>query len=128
MRCLANALLLQPQCRQILVDKGHAEKVAEKLKVCMTSTKKLVGATESAQSDNADDEFLTSRILFLLTYDTNLDFDPLVREKGLGDAITQVRRGIIGACRPSLTLGAEHLPALQAVLEKWQEAELVANG
>ncbi|KAB2580804.1 Synembryn-like protein [Lasiodiplodia theobromae] len=72
MRCLANALLLQPQCRQILVDKGHAEKVAEKLK-----------------SDNADDEFLTSRILFLLTYDTNLDFDPLVREKGLGDAITQ---------------------------------------
>lgn len=72
LRCLANALLLQPQCRQILVDKGHAEKAAEKLK-----------------SDNADDEFLTSRILFLLTYDTNLDFDPLVREKGLGDAITQ---------------------------------------
>lgn len=72
LRCLANALLLQPQCRQILVDKGHAEKAAEKLK-----------------SDNADDEFLTSRILFLLTYDTNLNFDPLVREKGLGDAITQ---------------------------------------
>ncbi|KAL0256636.1 hypothetical protein SLS55_009031 [Diplodia seriata] len=89
LRCLANALLLQPQCRQVLVDKGHAEKAAEKLKVCMTSTKKLVGTTESAQSDNADDEFLTSRILFLLTYDTNLNFDPLVREKGLGDAITQ---------------------------------------
>lgn len=90
LRCLANALLLQPQCRQILVDKGHADKAAEKLKVCMTSTtKKLVGATEAAQSDNSDDEFLTSRILFLLTYDTNLDFDPLVREKGLGDAITQ---------------------------------------
>ncbi|EKG12872.1 hypothetical protein MPH_09971 [Macrophomina phaseolina MS6] len=90
LRCLANALLLQPQCRQILVDKGHGEKAAEKLKVCITSTtKKLVGATEAAQSDNADDEFLTSRILFLLTYDTNLNFDPLVREKGLGDAITQ---------------------------------------
>lgn len=80
------------------MDKGHAEKAAEKLKVCITSTtKKLVGATEAAQSDNADDEFLTSRILFLLTYDTNLNFDPLVREKGLGDAITQVCRGVQSA-------------------------------
>ncbi|KAK7517938.1 guanine nucleotide exchange factor [Phyllosticta citriasiana] len=72
LRCLANALLLKPATRQVFVDKGFAENAAEKLKC-----------------DNADDEFLASRILFLLTYDTNLNFDDLMKNNQLGDAIMQ---------------------------------------
>ncbi|KAF2092121.1 hypothetical protein K490DRAFT_70794 [Saccharata proteae CBS 121410] len=72
LRSLANALLLQPQTRQIFVDLGFADKAAERLKV-----------------DNRDDEFLASRILFLLTYETNLDFDKLVKENNLVDTIIQ---------------------------------------
>jgi hypothetical protein len=33
LRCIANALLLQPKMRQILVDLGHGPHAAEKLKV-----------------------------------------------------------------------------------------------
>jgi hypothetical protein len=33
LRCIANALLLQPKTRQILVDLGHGPHAAEKLKV-----------------------------------------------------------------------------------------------
>ncbi|KAL2376448.1 hypothetical protein RJZ90_007508 [Blastomyces dermatitidis] len=60
LRCLANALLLKPSMRQIFVDLGHGPNLAEKLK-----------------EDNSDDEFLASRLLFLATYDTDLDFDKL---------------------------------------------------
>ncbi|KAH4194656.1 hypothetical protein HBI04_086750 [Parastagonospora nodorum] len=70
LRCIANALLLQPQTRQILVDLGHAPHAAEKLK-----------------SESADDEFLISRVLFLTTYDTTLDYPQLVRENHLADNI-----------------------------------------
>ncbi len=45
------------------------------------------------QNDNRDDEFLASRILFLMTYDTNLNFDPLFEEHQLGDSINAVRIG-----------------------------------
>ncbi|KAF2468540.1 uncharacterized protein BDR25DRAFT_265275 [Lindgomyces ingoldianus] len=70
LRCLANALLLQPKTRQSLVDLGYAPKAAEKMK-----------------SENYDDEFLLSRILFLMTYDTTLDYEKLVNEQQLAESI-----------------------------------------
>jgi hypothetical protein len=39
------------------------------------------------QSDSPDDEFLASRVLFLTTYDANLDYPQLVRENHLADNI-----------------------------------------
>jgi hypothetical protein len=41
----------------------------------------------SEQSASPDDEFLASRVLFLTTYDTNLDFPQLVRENHLAENI-----------------------------------------
>jgi hypothetical protein len=38
---------------------------------------------DSPQSENIDDEFLTSRILFLMTYDTDLNYDQLVENNQL---------------------------------------------
>ncbi|CAO2655664.1 Nn.00g044670.m01.CDS01 [Neocucurbitaria sp. VM-36] len=70
LRCIANALLLVPKTRQLLVDLGHGPHAADKLK-----------------GDSADDEFLASRILFLMTYDANLDYSKLVSENQLADNI-----------------------------------------
>lgn len=70
LRCLANAFLLEKKTRQILVDLGYAPNVAEKLK-----------------SENIEDEFLASRILFLMTYDTDLDYEKLVNEQQLAESI-----------------------------------------
>ncbi|KAB2110822.1 hypothetical protein AG0111_0g1320 [Alternaria gaisen] len=70
LRCIANALLLQPKTRQILVNLGHGPHAAEKLK-----------------EDSIDTEFLAARILFLTTYNANLDYAQLVRENQLVDSI-----------------------------------------
>jgi hypothetical protein len=70
LRCLANALLLQPKTRQMLVDLKYGPKAAERLK-----------------SESIDDEFLTSRILFLMTYDTDLNYENLVNENQLAESI-----------------------------------------
>ncbi|KAH6633065.1 guanine nucleotide exchange factor [Boeremia exigua] len=70
LRCMANALLLQPKARQILIDLGHGPDAAERLK-----------------SESIDDEFLVSRILFLTTYDAKLDYTELVDEHHLADNI-----------------------------------------
>lgn len=70
LRCLANALLLRPETRQILVDLGCAPKAADKLK-----------------TDNSDDEFLLSRILFLMTYGTTANFQELITKNKLADSI-----------------------------------------
>lgn len=72
LRCLANALLLNEPCRQTFVDLHYASKAAERLKV-----------------DSRDDEFLISRILFLLTYNTNVDFDMLEGKHELSQSINQ---------------------------------------
>lgn len=89
MRCIANALLLQPKARQILVDLGHGPHAAEKLKV---STQRHSGQAcaivlTAEQSESIDDEFLVSRILFLTTYDANLDYTELVNDHHLADNI-----------------------------------------
>ncbi|RYN20662.1 hypothetical protein AA0112_g10592 [Alternaria arborescens] len=70
LRCIANALLLQPKTRQILVNLGHGPHAAEKLK-----------------EESIDTEFLAARILFLTTYNANLDYAQLVRENQLADSI-----------------------------------------
>lgn len=72
LRCLANAFLLNEPSRQTFVDLGYAPKAASKLKV-----------------DNHDDEFLISRMLFLLTYNTKVDIEALVKDRQLADSINQ---------------------------------------
>jgi hypothetical protein len=91
LRCLANALLLRPETRQILVDLGCAPKAAEKLK-----------------TDNSDDEFLLSRILFLTTYGTTANFQELTTKNKLADSINNclarhAKRYVKGARRLSAT-------------------------
>lgn len=43
--------------------------------------------SDDAQNENVDDEFLCSRILFLMTYDTTLNFDDLVARNDLAEHI-----------------------------------------
>lgn len=70
LRCLANALLLDEPSRQTFVDLGYAPKAATRLK-----------------NSDLDEEFVISRILFLLTYTTNVDLESLVNENALADSI-----------------------------------------
>ncbi|KAL1998986.1 hypothetical protein VTN02DRAFT_5231 [Thermoascus thermophilus] len=70
LRCVANALLLDPEMRQIFVDTGYGGKIAERLK-----------------TDNSEDEMVISRILFLSTYDTTMDFEKLINENSLGNNV-----------------------------------------
>ncbi|KAJ5175145.1 uncharacterized protein N7482_001022 [Penicillium canariense] len=70
LRCVANALLLDSKMRQVFVDTGYGGKLAETLK-----------------TDNSEDEMVTSRILFLSTYDTTMDFEVLITKHSLGDNV-----------------------------------------
>lgn len=70
LRCIANALLLRPNLRQVFVDLDYPPKAAERLK-----------------SQDTDDEFLLCRIFFLLTYETKLNFDALFDNHSLGESI-----------------------------------------
>ncbi|CRG90129.1 Synembryn-like protein C3E7,04c [Talaromyces islandicus] len=70
LRCIANALLLDPNMRQVFVNTGYAGRVAEKLK-----------------TDSSDDEMIMSRILFLTTYGTNIEFDTLITKHSLADNV-----------------------------------------
>lgn len=72
LRCLANALLLAPSLRQDFIDLELLPKAAERLK-----------------SADLDDEFLVSRIILLLTYDTNLDHDDLLRRFSVASSINR---------------------------------------
>ena len=49
------------------------------------------GSNSWIQNDNRDDEFLISRILFLMTYDTNLDYEKLVAAHQLAESVNQVK-------------------------------------
>lgn len=70
LRCLANAMLMQPEARQIFVDLGYEAKACEQLK-----------------RDTWDDEFLCSRVIFLTTYGSNIDLARLIDEYGLAETI-----------------------------------------
>ncbi|KAL9605154.1 MAG: hypothetical protein Q9219_000088 [cf. Caloplaca sp. 3 TL-2023] len=69
-KCLANVLLLESSTRQVFVDLGYSVKAAQRLK-----------------NDNREDELLNSRILFLMTYNTNLDFDDIFKNHQLAESI-----------------------------------------
>lgn len=71
LRCLANAMLIKPEARQMFVDLGCESKACEQLK-----------------RDTWDDEFLCSRVIFLTTYGTNIDLAKLVDEYGLAKTVT----------------------------------------
>ncbi|KAL3473571.1 guanine nucleotide exchange factor [Aspergillus californicus] len=70
MRCVANALLLEPDMRQLFAETGRGGKLAEMLKC-----------------DSSEDEMVISRILFLSTYNTTMNFDDLINDHSLGDNI-----------------------------------------
>ncbi|KAJ5895124.1 hypothetical protein N7495_006815 [Penicillium taxi] len=70
LRCIANALLLDESMRQVFVDTGYAGKLAEVLK-----------------TNNSEDEMITSRILFLSTYNTDLDYKNLIDNHSLADNV-----------------------------------------
>ncbi|KAJ5720233.1 uncharacterized protein N7483_008167 [Penicillium malachiteum] len=71
LRCVANALLLDAKMRQVFVDTGFGGELSKKLK-----------------ADNSEDEMVASRILFLSTYDTTMDFEDLIKNHSLGDNVT----------------------------------------
>ncbi|KKY29797.1 putative guanine nucleotide exchange factor synembryn [Diaporthe ampelina] len=70
LRCLANAMLIKPEVRQVFVDLGCETKACEQLK-----------------RDTWDDEFLCSRVIFLTTYGTNVDLAKLIDDNGLAVTI-----------------------------------------
>ncbi|RDL40874.1 Uncharacterized protein BP5553_00853 [Venustampulla echinocandica] len=70
LRCLANAMLLKADTRQTFVDLEYMSKACNKLKF-----------------DSWEDEFLVSRIVFLTTYDTNIDIEKLIDEDHLAESI-----------------------------------------
>ncbi|KAI1105577.1 guanine nucleotide exchange factor [Jackrogersella minutella] len=72
LRILCNVLLLKQETRQMFVDLGYEAKLCDKLK-----------------SDNLDDEFLISRIIFLTTYGTTINLVELIDKHQLADAITK---------------------------------------
>ncbi|KAK2761057.1 guanine nucleotide exchange factor synembryn [Colletotrichum kahawae] len=72
LRVLANAMLLNPQTRQMFVDLGYEDKACKKLK-----------------SDSFDDEFLASRVIFLTTYETNIDLLALIQKHGLAETVVE---------------------------------------
>jgi hypothetical protein len=65
-------MLLRPATRQIFVDLKYEGKACNRLK-----------------HDSRDDEFLVSRIIFLLTYDTNVDVEALIEQHHLAEIINQ---------------------------------------
>ncbi|OAP55098.1 hypothetical protein AYL99_10798 [Fonsecaea erecta] len=72
LRCIANALLLIPATRKASLDLKLDKK-----------------ATDALHDANHDDEFLLSRILFLLTYDPDIDMKSLIADHNLADVIVK---------------------------------------
>ncbi|KAL4928837.1 synembryn [Aspergillus undulatus] len=70
LRCVANALLLDENMRQLFVDTGRCGKLAEMLKC-----------------DSSEHEMVISRVLFLSTYNTNANFEDLINNHSLGDNV-----------------------------------------
>jgi hypothetical protein len=70
LRCLANAMLLQANTRKFFIDLGYEAKACNKLK-----------------NDSRDDEFLVSRIIFLTTYDSNVNIEKLIDQHHLAEII-----------------------------------------
>ena len=83
LRCLANALLLVPRTRKMLVDQGHGPQAADKFNVDFPAHVRFQSDADLSKSENIDTEFLLARILFLTTYHTTLDYPFLVTSHAL---------------------------------------------
>lgn len=94
-------MLLQAPTRQVFADLGYASKAADYLKTCATEFDMIPLPSRASQRGDHQGEFLASRLLFLCTYETNLDFGDLFDTKDL-----------IG----SLDLVGDFDPAIAAVL------------
>ncbi|KAJ4394081.1 hypothetical protein N0V93_003298 [Gnomoniopsis smithogilvyi] len=70
LRCLANAMLIKAEARQLFVDLGYEAKACAQLK-----------------RNTWDDEFLVGRVIFLTTYGTNVDLVKLIDEYGLAETV-----------------------------------------
>lgn len=70
LRCLANAMLIKAEARQIFVDLEYEAKACAQLK-----------------RETWDDEFLVGRVIFLTTYGTNVDLAKLIDEYGLAETV-----------------------------------------
>jgi len=94
MRCLANALLLKPASRQLFVDCGFAPDVANRFAVRQVGQplelSALIVLEQSTDGAEDDTTFVSARLLFLLTYETALDFVQLVRKHKIADRILGV--------------------------------------
>ena len=79
-----------------MVDLGYAGKAADRLQVSLPNPtiSALFIRLTMMQNDQRDDELLISRILFLLTYNTDLKFDELFEHHQLAESINEVRRSI----------------------------------
>lgn len=73
LRCLANALLLKPDTRQILVSLGYDAIACSLLK---------------SRTGSIEDEFLISRIIFLATYNTTINIENLIDQHYLANTIS----------------------------------------
>lgn len=72
LRIIANALLLKPPTRQMLADLSSGGQDL---------------LTRPGAFESVEDEFLSGRVLFLLTYGTNVDFESLVADHGLASKL-----------------------------------------
>ncbi|OBT96716.1 hypothetical protein VE01_04070 [Pseudogymnoascus verrucosus] len=70
LRCLANAMLLNPSARARFVELHYEKKLCQRLK-----------------NGNQEDELLVSRIIFLTTYGGNIDIENLIDHHHLADNI-----------------------------------------
>jgi hypothetical protein len=76
LRCIANALILVPSTQEAFASQDFLRKTAELL-----------------ASQNDDDEFLSARILFLMTYTKSTSLPPLVEEYDIpGNIVAHLQR------------------------------------
>ncbi|KIW12328.1 hypothetical protein PV08_09605 [Exophiala spinifera] len=99
LRCIANALLLLPITRQHSISLGLDKK-----------------STDALGDANLDEEFLLSRILFLLTYDPRIDLQTLLDDHKLADKITKLLNRHVDQSKTTQTANPDS-PALQETLK-----------
>ncbi|KIW42273.1 uncharacterized protein PV06_05836 [Exophiala oligosperma] len=100
LRCIANALLLLPITRQ------HS--------ISLELDKKATHALEDA---SVDEEFLLSRILFLLTYDPRIDLRILLDEHRLAENIIKLLNRHVDQSNATTSTTNPDSPALQETLK-----------
>jgi hypothetical protein len=75
--------------RQVFVDLDFTTKATQRLTVRRLS-KCVESILTYRKNNDKEDEFLISRILFLLTYGTNVDFENLIDQQHLAESINRV--------------------------------------